>query len=274
MKLILLCLIVLYPLFAFSQQDSVQTDQHDANAIADKLNNPTSAIGSLTGFIDFKTYKGDLPNAGDQTSWSFTFQPSLPKPLKGGKNLLFRPAIPLLLKQPSYNGTDFENAGVNLGDIGFDLAIGSTSDKGFLFLAGLVGSLPTATSKALRGQWAFGPEVAIGKVTKKYVLGALISQKWDIESGTDKTNVLAGQYFYFFPIGNGRSLGASPLYQYDWETEELTFPIGMGYSAVTAIGSTPFKYGIQVFYFAATPDLFGPIWQIRIQLTPVVNLPW
>lgn len=256
--------------FGFSQEEKAES----SDDIAEKLNNPTAAIGSLTGLIDFKTFEGDLPNAGSQTAWSFTFQPSLPKPLKNGKNLMFRPAIPILFNQPVYNGTDFDNSGVNLGDIGFDLAIGSTSDKGVLFLAGLVGSMPTATNSSLRGQWAFGPEIMIGKLTKKYIIGALISQKWDVESGPRETNVLAGQYFMFFPIGKGRTLGAAPNYSYNWNTKDLSFPLGFGYSSVTKFGKLPFKYGFQVHYYVANSDPFGPQWQFRIQLTPVVNLPW
>ena len=243
----------------YAQEENQTNEQPESSdAIAEKLNNPTAAIGSLTGLIDFKTFEGDLPMAGEQTAWSFTFQPSLPKPLKSGKNLLFRPAIPILLKQPVYNGTNFENAGVNLGDIGFDLAIGSTSDKGILFLAGLVGSIPTATSSNLRGQWAFGPEIMIGKLSKKYIVGALISQKWDVESGPEKTSVLGGQYFMFFPIGKGRTLGAAPNYSYDWVSKQFTFPLGVGYSSVTKFGNMPFKYGFQVHYYVAKSDLFAP----------------
>ena len=141
----------------FSQEDAQKPES--ADAIAEKLNNPTAAIGSLTGLIDFKTFDGDLPMAGDQTAWSFTFQPSLPKPLKNGKNLLIRPAIPILLKQPIHNGITFENSGVQLGDIGFDLAIGSTSAKGILFLAGIVGSIPTALLNSSDMLPAFFPPI-------------------------------------------------------------------------------------------------------------------
>lgn len=274
-KLKLIFFFLLLTFYGFSQEASQSKEVAEStDDIAEKLNNPTAAIGSLTGLIDFKTFEGDLPMAGDQAAWSLTFQPSLPKPLKNGKNLMFRPAIPILFKQPVHNGLGFENTGFQLGDIGFDLAIGSTSDKGILFLAGIVGSIPTATDSNLRGQWAFGPEILFGKVTKKFILGALVSQKWDVESGPGETNKLAGQYFMFFPIGKGRTLGAAPNYEYNWVTKDLTFPLGFGYSSVTKFGKTPFKYGFQVHYYVANPDPFGPQWQFRIQLSPVVNLPW
>lgn len=262
---------------SYAQEENAPAEPaNDADEIAQKLNNPTAAIGSMNTFIDFKTYDGDLNDAKGQAGYSLTFQPSLPKPLGGGVNLLVRPAIPIVFKQPVYHGAEgFKSSGVQLGNIGFDLALGGVTKKGILLMGGLVGGLPSATSEDIRGQLTAGPEFAIGYISKKIVIGALVTQSWDLDDDPfRKTNVLGGQYFYFVPIGKGRSIGAAPAYSYNWETEELSIPLGVGYSAVTAFGKMPFKYGVQVMYSVATPDAFGQVWQIRIQLTPVVKLPW
>ncbi len=274
-KILAVIAVIFVGIAAFAQEEA-QKAAPSANDLAEKLNNPTAAIGSMNTFIDFKTYGGSLPDAGSQTGFSLTFQPSLPKPLGKGINLLIRPAIPVIFSQPVYNGEDgFENSGVQLGNIGFDLAIGTTTKGGLLIMGGLVGGLPTATSQDIRGQFTLGPELALGYVSKKAIVGALITQSWDLSNDPlQKTNVLGGQYFYFFPIGKGRTIGASPLYSYNWDTNELMFPVGIGYSAVTAFGTLPFKYGLFVFYNVVQPDLFGQVWQIRLQLTPVVKLPW
>lgn len=271
MFLILTASMLFYYVNAQEQAVEPSTDE-----VAAKLNNPTAAIGSMNTFIDLKTYKGSLPGADEQTSWSLTFQPSLPKPLgKSGFNLLIRPAIPVIFSQPVYNGINgFDNSGVQLGNIGFDLALGTTTKKGLLILAGMVGTLPTATSEDIRAQWAFGPELALGLISKKVIIGALLTQQWDVESGPMETNLFSGQYFYFIPIGKGRTIGAAPNYSYDWNTKEWTFPLGFGYSSVTKFGAMPFKYGLFAMYSVASPDSFGPQWQIRLQLTPVVKLPW
>ncbi len=274
-KYIILISILLFSFVVFAQEEE-QKAEPGIDELAQKLNNPIAAIGTMNTFIDFKTYKGSLPDADGQTGWSLTFQPSLPKPLGKGINLLFRPAIPVIFSQPVYNGVDgFESSGFQLGNISFDLALGHVTKKGFLVMGGLICGLPTATSEEFRGQFTLGPELALGYVSKKVIAGALFTQSWDLsDDPTRKTNVLGGQYFYFFPIGNGRSIGAAPNYSYNWETEELSFPIGIGYSAVTSFGEMPFKYGLQVMYSVATPDSFGQVWQIRIQLSPVVKLPW
>jgi hypothetical protein len=272
---ILVFILFLVSFIGFSQDEKQQEgEQESADDLAQKLSNPTAAIGSLTLNLDYISYGGDLPDASGQSSFNLLFQPSLPKPLNIGFNLLFRPAIPINVQQPYFNGVEFENSGFGLGNIGFDLALGKTNEKGLLYLFGMVGSIPTASQKEVRGQWAFGPELLIGIVKKKFVGGLLLTQQWDVESGPRSTNILGGQYFYAIPIGKGQNIAAGPAYSYNWDTKDFTFPLGTGYNKVTSIGKTPFKWAIQVLYYAAKPDPFGPSWQIRLSLAPVVNLPW
>lgn len=257
-------------------QDETSTEIHIDNndELAEKLSNPTAAIGSLNLNIDYISYGGDLENASNQSSIGLIFQPNLPKPLKSGYNLLFRPAIPITLNQPIYNGNNFENADFGLGNISFDLALGKTSKTGFLHMFGVVSTLPTASQKELRSQWTFGPEFLIGIVKSTFIGGALITQQWDIESGPRKTSILGGQYFYAIPIGNGQNISANPIFSYNWETEDFLFPIGTGFNKVTKLGKMPFKWSAQVLYYLAKPDPFAPNWQFRLTLTPVVKLPW
>ena len=98
-------------------------------------------LGSLNFPIDYTSYKGDLPGADSQESWRVTFQPILPYPLGQGVNLFFRPAIPLVYKQPvpvviggdvaipgsglpGSQDQNFDDSDWELGDVSFDLAIG------------------------------------------------------------------------------------------------------------------------------------------------------
>lgn len=53
----------------------------------------------------------------------------------------------------------FEDAGFNLGEIGFDAAIGNSFSNGLVLVGGVVGTMPTATDDDLgRDQWLLGPE--------------------------------------------------------------------------------------------------------------------
>lgn len=64
-----------------------------------------------------------------------------------------RPAIPLIHKQPVFNGSkaDFDSTSA-IGDIGFDVGYGVTEKSGFLWAYGMVGTLPTASKDDVAGR--------------------------------------------------------------------------------------------------------------------------
>lgn len=270
--IILFASILLTSGTAMSQSDS--TEVVDADALARELANPTAVRGTMNFFPDVQKFKGDLPDA-NQMGYSVSFQPGLPKPLDNGLTLFVRPLVPLIFTQPipSENG-GFEGSGVALGNVAYDIAMGKTTPSGLFYFFGAAGTTPTATKEEIRGQWALGPEFLFGKFTPNFVSGVLVSQLWGLEDRPDRTNVFSGQYFYAIPIGGGRVIGAGPTYTYDWENEQLTLPIGTGYSVTKIWGKTPIKLGFQFWYYVAQNDQFGPDWTIRFQISPVVNLPW
>lgn len=257
-----------------------QEDAPDAAAMAEKMSNPTAAVASLGNNFDFNEFGGSLPDANNQRGWNYLFQASFPFPQASGKNILFRPAVPVLFKQPVFDSSS--NAWddqFELGDIGFDLAYGGTSDKGLLMLYGIVGSLPTATDDAVgTDQWTLGPEFAIGLVRKWGVFGALITHKWDVAGdSTKKTNITGGQYFYAFPIGDGTTqIAAGPSFSYNHELqgEKWSLPLGIGLSETTVIGGRVWKFAVQYWNYIKTPDAFGPEHMLRISITPVMTVPW
>ena len=253
---------------------AAQEQAQDADELARQLANPARANWAMGLNMDYTLFGGDLPGAGDQSSFGMVFQPQMPTILgDSGYNLLFRPAIPFFFNQPIYNGTDYDSSGFQLGDIGFDLALGTTTESGILWLAGLVGSVPTGTDDRLKGQWAFGPEFAAGVVKPWGVVGALFSQKWDV-AGDGDTNVLGGQYFYAFALSNGWQFGAAPTFSYDWTTEQFAFPLGAGLTKATFAGTLPLRLQGQVWYWVARPDAFGSDWTLRFTVTPVIKALW
>ena len=257
------------------------TDPQDADAIARELSNPTNARMSLGANFLYQTFDGDLPDAEDQDTFTLLFQPSLPFPQENGYNLIFRPALPLFFDQPVFNGStgEFEDDGLQIGDLSYDLAYGTTTESGILYLGGIVGAFPTATNSKLgRDQLTLGPEIALGLVKPWGVIGTLITHQWDIAGEDDfDTNITGGQYFYAFGLGGGYQFAAGPTFSFNHEAkgdDKWTFPLGVGVSKTKVIGSTPVKLALQTWYYAARPDSFGPEWEIRFTLTPVVTAPW
>jgi hypothetical protein len=57
---------------------------------------------------------------------------------------------------------------------------------------------------------------------------------------------------------------------YDWEIEEWTLPINLTVGKSVILGETPWKFSVEVNYYAEHPDAFGPEWMVGISVAPVV----
>lgn len=254
-----------------------------ADEIAAELANPNTAMGTLNTNFDFIAFDGDLPDAGDQSAVRMVLQPSLPYPLAGGKNFFVRPAIPIIFDQsvPSPTG-GFDSKGVELGDIAFDAAIGFSFKKkagANVLIAGLTGTLPTATDEALGlDQWLLGPELAVAMVRKWGAIGILVTHQWDVGGDSSfNTSLTGGQYFYTFNLTGGWQISAGPNWSYNHEADSSdawTLPLGIGVAKTSVLGGRPWKMSLQYWNFIKSPEAFGSEHQIRLVIGPVVKLPW
>jgi hypothetical protein len=257
-----------------------------ADEIAKELANPNNSLASLTFKNQFRWYEGDLPGANDQNNYTMLFQPVFPFPMdptpSGGKpNIFVRPAIPLLVNQPvptvNGDGTLDWDSPTAMGDWGFDFAYGVTEADGFLWAGGIVGTLPVATSSRVSGnQWRLGPELLLAKMHKWGLYGVFPSHQWDIASDGKEGQIQSYstsqvQLFLKFLLGNGWTIGTLPISNYNWKTNDWTIPLNLDISKTIAMGKTPVKLELEINYYVAQPDAFGPQWMIGFNFTPVVN---
>lgn len=284
---IVLFLALLYATAALAQE-SDSDEGTSASAIAAKLADPNATLGQMSFPLDYIAYSGDVPGADSQSSWKLSFQPSLPYSLGENVNLFVRPLIPIFLDQPvpvvgdqviATATGDFDDVGVELGDIGFDVGIGKSFASGMVLVGGVVGTLPTATDDSVGlDQYLLGPEFLVAKVGSWGAIGALVTHQWDV-AGEDSfdTSITGGQYFFTYNLKNAWQISMSPTYSYNHEAEsgnKLTFPVGFGMSKTVIFGQTPWKFNVQYWHYLESPDAFGPDFQIRFTATPVVPLPW
>ena len=254
-----------------------------AAEVAAELTNPNTTLGILTTLYDYKTFDGSTPNASKQYAQSITFQPSLPYPLSEGRNLFFRPAFPLIIEQPVIGSTsEFEDKGVELGDISYDTSMGfsfEVNNGKNVILAGLSGSIPTATDKAVGSdQWLLGPEFGFTAVRKWGSAGFLLYHQWDF-AGEDSfdTNLTGGQYVYNINLKDGWQITGSPTWSYNHEADSnnaLTFPLAVGIAKTAIIYGRPWTMSVEYWNYVESPDEFGPEHQIRLSIAPIVPLPW
>lgn len=262
------------------EEDAGGLGSPSAAEIAAALSDPNTNMGSMNFQFDYIAYQGDIPGAGDAEAQRMLFQPSLPYKLSDTTNLFIRPAVPVIFSQdvPVRTG-GFNSEGVDLGDISFDAALGKTLPGGFVVLGGLAGTLPTATNNKLGlDQWLLGPEAALAMVRPWGVLGVLVSHQWDVAGDNDDdTSITGGQYFYAFNMGGGWQINGSPTFSYNHEApsdDKWTLPLAAGVSRTVILAGRPWKFGVQYWHYLETPDTFGPDYQLRFTVSPVVKLPW
>jgi len=297
-------IVKLVIIFLFSVQmlhTKAQQEPSSAEELAKELANPNTTLGTMAFPIDYIHYSGDLPGASSQNGVLLNLQPALPIPLSQGLNLFVRPLIPIYLSQPVYGAEGFEQKGINLGNISADIAVGKTWSSKTITIFGVFGSFPTATDKALRASSVtLGPEVMVAQIWSWGVLGAMFNHAWGLSSNSNsaedsfssttlpdlfwsasnspyKASVTAGQYFYVVNLKNAWQITGQPTWAYNHKADKgnrFTFPIGTGLNKVTKFGKLPVKLTLQYWYYLASPDAFGPQHQVRIQIAPVVPLPW
>jgi hypothetical protein len=244
-----------------------------AAEMAAELSNPNTSVATLTIKNQFRWFEGDLPDADDQSSYTLLFQPGLPFVLDSGNKILFRPAIPVIIDQPLFDPftNQFEGE-TGLGDIAFDLAFAPKTNPGIMLAFGIISSLPTATNGLGSKRFTLGPELLIGKLNPKYVLGLFPNHQWDIGgSGDADINLTTIQIFYTYLPGGGWSVGSGPSITYDWENEQWTVPLQVNAGKTVVWGGRPWKLSAELNYYVEKADAFGPQWMLSLNFAPVVK---
>ena len=274
-----LSMVVLATNFSSRPALAQTSGQASADEVAKSLSNPNTPLASLNFENGFTWYKGNLPGANDQFSYSLLFQPILPFPIDAqGTTVFWRPAVPLLFNQPIYDfqRDDFRDATFGVGDIGFDLAIGRTEKSGFIWAVGSLVTVPTATNSDFAGkQFRLGPELLLGQASSQGIVILFPSHQWDVAGWGDRDySVTALQFGGIYFLGGGVTIGSIPKFSYDWVNQNWTIPLNLTLSQTAAGGGQPVKHSLTFDYYIEQPDAFGPQFMFRYTVTPVVENPF
>ncbi len=275
-KYILTFFFLLNALISFSQEKS-EPSIDDLNR---QLENPLSRFWSLIFQENLKINSGDAVD-GTQFSNVLNFQPSLPVPVGKAKMLLVRPVFPLVTETKFNEKGEKTGTETGFGDIQVFSLYGPDKKEGLIWGAGLTFSFPTASSSYLgSGRYQMGPAIMALSITKKWTTGAII-QHWNSIGGeSDRENVSKTdiQYIVRKQIpGKGMSIGMGPNISINWEAEDgnkVTFPVGLGITKTVIWGNTPWKLRIEPQYSIIKPDDYGTLWNLRIQIAPIIKNPF
>jgi hypothetical protein len=194
-------------------------------------------------------------------------QPVIPIDVGDRFNIITRTILPIV-SNPTIEPGDNRKSG--LGDTTFTAFLSPQGERNDLTWGiGPIINIPTATDNQLGNKrWALGPSVVAIATPGDWVVGALISNLWDVGgNGNNDTNL-----FTFQPIINYNLpsfyLTATPVVTANWENssdDTWTVPVGGGIGKVWKFGGPPINTQIQAFYNVEKPP-GSPEWQLRIQV--------
>ena len=263
----------------YAQDERILTDSALA-AINSELDNPLAKRWSLVFQENFSINQGDMIEGG-VISNSFFFQPALPIPF--GRNRVFtaRPVFPLVTQPDFSEDASGAKKITGFGDIQMAALMGPGNASGWVWGAGATFVFPTATNENLgQGKYQAGPTLMLFHLGELWNKGFFVQHWWSYAGDETRADVNITDFQYILRRNfkaSASSLGMGPTIRIDWSkdiSEGLTLPIGLGYTKTVRMGSIPVKVRVEPQYSIIRPDNYGNVWNIRIQIAPVIRSPF
>lgn len=228
--------------------------------LAKLTQNPVAPLVSVPLQFDFNGGVGD----DERTQLVLDFQPVLPIALSAPTwHLITRWIIPIV-SQPGLE-PDLD-AHTGIGDINPQIYVTYTvTERPITLGLGLNTVIPTATELDLgRGQLAFGPAAAAVWSPSRWVIGAIAYSAFSVAGPSDRRDIreVIVQPFVHYNLGDGISLGTSPLFTLDVEDSDYVFQLGGGVAKVQRFGRQQVQLGFDAYWNANAPDTEAE-WTVR-----------
>jgi hypothetical protein len=237
-----------------------------ADELAKKLANP---IASLTSVPMQLNYDDGFGPSDDGDKFTLNVQPVIPVSLGEEWNLISRTIVPIASQHDIFPGSGSQ---FGLGDTVQSLFFSpkASTASGWTWGVGPVFLVPTATDELLGGEkWGAGPTaVALKQTHSGWTYGALFNHIWSFAGDGNRSDISATflQPFLARSLGKGRTVNVALESTYDWEAEQWTVPLNIGYSKVSRIGKQLVSYQGGLRYYVEASDN-APEWGVRFTLT-------
>ena len=280
-----------------------QAEAQSQAELAEALANPLSYLWLMFAQNDTKWFEGDLLddlNEDGKVMNTTLIQPVMSVQMTEEWKMIFRPVFQIhsfdtidgvdvsTETVPEVTGVNFDRE-TGLGDTVLWTAFSNQYTPPFVYGFGPTIMLPTATEDQLgTGKYSAGPMALAMSITDKWIVGG-VAQHWWSFAGDDEfdvdtslgtvsvdrpdVNLTDFQYIVRYRYSAVTNIGAAPNIQYNWETDELSLPIGIGFDTLIKMGPLPVKIGAEAYYFVEQDDDFGPEWQLRLLFVPVLPSP-
>jgi hypothetical protein len=238
----------------------------DTNELAKQLSNPIASLISVPNQINDDERLG--PD-GEGSRILVNVQPVIPVAISDEWNLISRTIVPLI-RQEDVSQEPGTQSG--LGDVLQSLFFSpkDLTASGWTWGVGPVLLIPTASDDLLGSdKWGTGPTaVALKQTANGWTYGALANHVWSFAGDDERADVSSTflQPFLAKGLGQGRTLSVNFESSYDWEAEQWTVPLNLGYSKVARIGDQLVSYQGGIRYYLEAPD-GGAEWGLRFTFT-------
>ena len=234
----------------------------DTQSASAQANNP---LANMTAFNLQNYYIGELTESGEDAN-QFWFRYAKPFSL-GGSNWLLRASLPVNTFSTQPDG-DKETS---VGDLNlFTAYLIDTGNPAVSFGIGPQLTAPTAGKDELGSeQWSAGlVNVLFNATSPKFQYGYLATwqTKFAGEDDREDVNVGAFQPFAFYQLGDGHYLRAAPIWAYNFENDNYSVPLGIGYGKVIKKEKTVYNFFVEPQFSVADDGPGQPEWQIYFAL--------
>jgi len=237
--------------------------------------NPLSA-GWLMQAQQNNNWVGTPSNMGERVQSDLLFQPLVNASLTENLTLFMRPVLTLFNFAPFVNRGGHDDRTTAFGDTVLAFAVAPRPFFGghLTIAAGPTFIFPTA-SDHLFGQrtWQLGPDVGVVWSGKHFIAYVFPQQWFKVGGGGAKTNQLNTLWDFTYFFSNGWSIGTQPDFLVNWQAprnQRLTFPVGPQVGRLCKCGHTPTLFQLQFQYYPIHPSIYGPKWNIQLQITPTI----
>lgn len=284
--------------------DTGKEEMSEDEKIAEAMLNPLSYLWLMFMQNDTTWYDGDiLDKLGEDKKVQNTtlLMPVFSQQLTESWKTIIRPVIPINSFEtidnvdistgsvPNVTGVNFDRE-TGLGDIVLWTAFSNQYKAPHIFGFGTTLMFPTATEDMLgTGKYSAGPMALYFNISKNWVLGTVAQHWWsyadkdeNLTVNTDlgpvnversDVNLTDIQYVIRYRYSPLTNIGCAPNIRYNWETDELSLPVGIGFDTLVKFGKLPVKIGLEAYRYVVQDDDFGPEWQLRFLFVPVLPAP-
>jgi len=276
-KVLFLVLIIIGTCDAVFAQSDVTLTKEELAKINRELDNPLAKRWSLVFQENYTINQGNAVD-GNVSSNTMFFQPALPIPFGRNKVFTARPVFPIVTQPDFSSDATGAKKVTGFGDIQMATIFGPGNATGWVWGVGATFVFPTASNTNLgKGKYQAGPNIMLFHLSNNWTKGLFFQHWWSYAGDENRADVSITDIQYIIRKNfNGWSLGMGPTIRIDWMNinDGVTVPIGLGYTKTMRMGNIPVKIRIEPQYSIIRPSDYGNVWNIRIQIAPIIKSPF